>query len=280
LTAETGGLTQRQRIEAAVYDARAQAADLLVDAELRVDPRTPPYPNDEHIDFLSFGLERLGCVDGLRILEVGSGSGELAVYLAHQGARVLGVDVSDANVRLARRRAEVNGVAGRTEFRAEPAEDIVEPEGSFDAIIGNQVLHHFDLKDALPKLCRLLRPGGRAIFCEPVLLLPEPLRRLRESRFGIRVLPRRVDTPTERSISLDDVSLVRRIFPENALYPFQLFTRLQNFLPLGARTLAALGRVDRFLLRRVAPVRWLCRFLVIEVARDAPVVPPAGWVLL
>ena len=271
----------RHLVEAAVYDARArETSAMLRDEDLRVDPKVPPYPNDEHIDFLSFGLARLGPVADLSVLEVGSGAGELSVYLALQGAHVRGIDVSEENVRLARRRAFVNGVVERTDFRALPIEELAEPDGTYDLVIGNQVLHHFDLARALPNVRRLLADGGRAIFCEPVLLIPEPLRRVRESPIGTRILPRRVDTPTERSISLSDVALIVGTFPDVALYPFQLTTRVQNFIPLGRTPLGALSRLDRFLLRRVSPVRSLCRFLVIEVARDRAVVPPEGSIRL
>lgn len=275
------GTRHRHRVEAAIYDARArETSATLRDEDLRLDATVPPYPNDEHVDFLSFGLARLGPVTDLSVLEVGSGGGELSVYLALQGARVRGIDVSEENVRLARRRAAVNGVAGRTDFRASPIEELDEPDGTYDIVIGNQVLHHFDLPRALPNLRRLLVNGGRAIFCEPVLLLPEPLRRIRESAVGTRILPRRVDTPTERSISLRDVALIAETFPNLALYPFQLTTRIQNFIPLGPTPLGILSRLDRFLLRRVSAVRSLCRFLVIEVARGSAVVPPEGSVRL
>ncbi len=271
----------RHRVEAEIYDARAREAFArLRDEDLRVDPAIPPYPNDEHVDFLTFGLARLGDVSGRSILEVGSGGGELSVYLALQGARVSGIDVSEANVRLAARRAAVNGVGNRVRFRASPIESLDDADESYDIVIGNQVLHHFDLPNALPNVRRLLRKGGRAIFCEPVLLIPESVRRVRESGLGTRILPRRVDTPTERSISVGDVRLVRETFPDSAFYPFQLLTRVQNFVPVPERLLALLSRADRLLLRYVAPVRTLCRFLVIEVARDRAVTPADGSVRL
>ena len=46
-------LTERQRVEASVYDARVRAALASVsDADLAVDADVPPYPNREHVDFL------------------------------------------------------------------------------------------------------------------------------------------------------------------------------------------------------------------------------------
>ena len=259
-------LSERQRIEAAVYDERVRASlAALSDDDLRVSAAQPPYPNREHIDFLDFTLSRLGPLSRARVLEVGFGTGALSVYLALQGAMVTGIDVSAETVAVARRRAEVNGVADRTDFRAVPIEGLDDPTGTYDAIIGNQVLHHFELDVAMPNIGRLLRPGGRALFCEPVMLLPDWTRSLRGSRVVTRFAPRRVDTPTERSVSPRDVRAIRHTFPAVRLHPFQLLARLQNFVALGDRAFAALEGVDRILLR-IPALRGLCRFVVFEVA--------------
>lgn len=261
-------LSERQRIEAAVYDERVRASlDAISDADLLVSAAAPPYPNREHVDFLDFALSRLGPIDGARILEVGSGTGALSVYLALRGAMVTGIDVSAETVGVAQRRANVNGVGEQTDFRAVPIEQLRDPDGTYDAIIGNQVLHHFELDEAMPNIGRLLKPGGRALFCEPVMLLPDWVRTVRGSRIVTRFVPRRVDTPTERSVSPRDVRAIRRTFPDVRLHPFQLLARLQNFTDLGDRMFAVLERIDRVLLR-VPALRGLSRFVVFEVAAD------------
>ncbi len=261
--------TDRQRTEASVYNARvrAQLADLH-DQDLRVDPHVPPFPNVEHVDFLSFALSRLPSPVGARVLEVGSGPGTLSVYMALQGAHVTGVDVSEENVALARRRAAVNGVSERTDFRVVPIEQFDDPAETYDFIIGNQVLHHFELDQAMPNIRRLLKPGGRGVFCEPVLLLPAPLRRLRDQPLVKRVLPKRVDTPTERSVSLEDLAIIRNAFANLRVHPFQLLARARNFVTLSDTAISRLARIDAWLLTHVAALRPLCRFVVLETIRE------------
>jgi 2-polyprenyl-3-methyl-5-hydroxy-6-metoxy-1,4-benzoquinol methylase len=274
MTTDGMALTERQRVEANVYDTRVRETMALIrDADLLIDRDRPPFPNREHVHFLSFALERIGELSGARVLEVGSGTGALSVYLALRGASVTGIDISEENCRLARRRAAVNGVSDRVQFIAVPIEQLEGASGSYDAIIGNQVLHHFELPVAMPNIGRLLRPGGRALFCEPVLLLPDSLRRLRDSGAVKRVAPKKVDTPTERSVSMQDVATIRRTFPGVALHPFQLLARLQNFVDLPDGIFTALERLDRWLLR-VPGVSRLCRFVVFEVT-GAPA-PAAG----
>lgn len=263
-------LTQRQQIEADFYNARALETSCPGDAELRIDPGVLPFPNHEHTDFLTAAFEALGNVRSSHVLELGCGSGTISVYLALQGATALGIDVSDQTLEIARRRAMVNGVNGSVEFRAVPAERLEVADGTFDRVIGNQVLHHFDLASALPNIRRMLKPGGRAVFCEPVLLVPEALRNLRDSGPVTRIFPRRVDTPTERSLSLSDIQLIARELPGARVRPFQVLTRIQNFVPLSAQWFNRLSSLDRLLLRELRVARFLCRFVVITYTRPQP----------
>jgi len=79
--------------------------------------------------------ENLHDVDGLRVLDLGTGSGILAILASKLGARsVVATDVSERAIRIARRNAEINHV--EIDFRAgdlfEPVEDEL-----FDLIISN-----------------------------------------------------------------------------------------------------------------------------------------------
>jgi 2-polyprenyl-3-methyl-5-hydroxy-6-metoxy-1,4-benzoquinol methylase len=264
----------RQQHEAEVYDARA--ADLsgtLHDADLKVDPTRPPYPNREHVEFLDFVFGRLGDPAGKRVLEVGCGSGNLSTYLALRGARAVGIDVSDGMLALARRRAEVNGVSDRVELVGMPIEDLDHPDGSYDAVIANQVLHHLDLPRAMPNIARLIGASGVALFVEPVLFLPEWVRTVRYSGIVTRVFPARTDTPDERSIDGRDLAGIRSAFGASEVHPFQLTTRLQNFVELSDRTFARLEALDRKLLAHVPGATRLTRYVVL-VCQAAATQPP------
>lgn len=260
--------THRHDHEAEVYDARAE--ELLAtrtDEHFRVGSDLPPYPNREHVEFLDFALEQIQPVAGKRILEVGSGPGELATWLALQGAEVLAIDVSRGNVDLGRRRARVNGVDDRAVFRHVPVETLDEPDGSFDVVIGNQVLHHVELTEAMPNIHRMLAPGGQAVFCEPVLFLPEGARRLRNHEWVTAIFPSRADTPDERSVSLSDLDVILASFDRGTWRPFQLTCRLQNFVHLSDSWFSRLSDLDRMLLRNVRPARRLARYVVTVLER-------------
>lgn len=269
--------TLRQQHEREVYDARAAELDsAITDDELRVDASSPPYPNREHVRFLDFMFAQAGELAGKRVLEVGCGTGNLSTYMALRGARTVGVDVSAGMLELARRRARVNGVADRTTFLVQPVEDLDEPDGSFDVVIANQVLHHLDLPRAMPNIARLLSQDGCALFAEPVLLLPEWVRTARYSTPVLRVFPARTDTPDERSIDLRDLDLIRSAFAQSSVHPFQAFARLQNFVDLSDPAFHRLQRFDEALLTRVSGSRRLARYVVLVLRGRAAATAQVG----
>lgn len=256
--------TTRQRNEAEVYDARAaQFLATIPDEELVVAPAHIPYPNREHVAFLDDMFERMGPLDGIRTLEVGCGSGTLSTYLALHGARPTGVDVSSGMLALAAKRATINGVGDRVTFVASPIETLDLPDGSFDVIFANQVLHHLDLPRAMPNIRRLLAPGGQAIFIEPVLFVPEWMRSVRYSRAVTHFFPSRADTPDERSLDLADIRRIRATFERSEMIEFQLLTRLQNFVELSDRWFTRIEGWDAFLLRQIPLTRRWCRYVVL-----------------
>jgi ubiquinone/menaquinone biosynthesis C-methylase UbiE len=92
-----------------------------------------------------------------RVLEVGSGRGELAQRILHETrAEVVAVDQSERMVELACAR----GVDARLgDVQALPFED-----GRFDCAVAAWMLYHvLDLDRGLAELARVLRPGGRLV---------------------------------------------------------------------------------------------------------------------
>jgi SAM-dependent methyltransferase len=181
---------------------------------------------------------------GLTVLEYGCGEGESAIELADHGAIVRGIDISNRRVERARELA-----AGRKNvaFDVMTAEELSFEDDSFDVICGMSVLHHLNLERALAEVARTLKPGGEAIFLEP--LGHNPLINL------YRRLTPRFRTPYEHPLVMRDLELARRHFGSvdaeffhlTSLFavPFRRFA----FFP---HVLSALDRLDRGLFT-VAP---------------------------
>lgn len=104
-------------------------------------------------------LQALGIgLPGQRLLDLGTGTGLIARRLARQGARVAGIDIAAGQLAEARRLAAAEGLP--VEFREAPAEDPPFADASFDAVTANQCWLYFDKARLLPRLRRLLAPGG------------------------------------------------------------------------------------------------------------------------
>lgn len=104
-------------------------------------------------------------------LEVACGSGGPARYLAQQSdCRVCGIDVNEHAVAVATRQSQA--AQGAVSFmRADANESLPFGNGEFDAILCIDSMNHFPNRlSVLWEWHRVLRPGGRAVFTDPVVV--------------------------------------------------------------------------------------------------------------
>lgn len=112
--------------------------------------------------------ERLALTEGESLLDVGCGPGPVVIDLSSAVAptgSALGVDVSDAMVSEARRRAAEAGAA--VEFQVADALSLPVATGTIDACRSERMLQWVsDIEGAAGEIVRVLRPGGRLVLTD------------------------------------------------------------------------------------------------------------------
>jgi ubiquinone/menaquinone biosynthesis C-methylase UbiE len=133
--------------------------------ELHRQPRfCPIYPSDRVVawTFRMFARSRGG---EFRILDLGSGAGRHAIFLAREGYQSFACDFSSAGIEELKRRAEEDQLHVETEVCE--ADALKYPDGFFDAVICYGVLYYLPYKryqKAVKEIQRVLKPSGKAFI--------------------------------------------------------------------------------------------------------------------
>jgi ubiquinone/menaquinone biosynthesis C-methylase UbiE len=122
---------------------------------------------ERYHDLLDLVVVRCQVRAGDRVLDIGTGTGELARRFAqNRGCRVTGLDPSEVMIEAARRKAS-DGLWGEVSFQVADAPflEITYPDGAFDAVASTQAFHHLHERHkaaAVREMARVLRSPGTA----------------------------------------------------------------------------------------------------------------------
>ena len=178
---------------AAPDGANADPAELAKFDELASrwwDPRGEFAPL-HRINPLRLGwIEARAPLAGRRVLDVGCGGGLLAEAMAGRGAEVLGIDLAEASLSVARLHALESGAA--PEYRAISAEDCAaEMPGAFDVVTCLEMLEHVpDPASVIAACARLVKPGGQVFFSTLNRNAKSRLFAIVGAEYVLRLLPR------------------------------------------------------------------------------------------
>jgi len=125
------------------------------------------------------------------VVDVGFGFAEQDIYWTRRFAprRIIGVNITSEQVRLARARVRELGLEERIDLREGSATSTGLPDACCDVVTAVECAFHFDTRELFfAEAARLLRPGGRLVLADsiPIGPVPDPWRRpLRALLFGI-----------------------------------------------------------------------------------------------
>jgi len=214
---------------------------------------------------------QLGVIEGKRILEIGTGLGEGAVYLSMKGAEVIATDVSEQMLDIAKQVAELHHV--KLETRIQISERLSEINDlSIDVVYAANVLHHSEINRVMEEVNRVLKPGGIFASWDPLSYNPlinayrimarslhtdgeKPL-----NRKAIRQISSNFESVEIRHFWLTANALFLKFFFVDRLSPAKhRYWKLVVERRESNRTLLQVAhRLDRRLLSLFPPLKWLC----------------------
>ncbi len=152
------------------------------------------------------------------VLEFGCGPNSYGALSGASGATVAGIYISPVAIgEYNKNRARYPGLKGAGCVMN--AESLAFRDGTFDLVSGIAILHHLDLEKTYRELARALKPGGKAIFMEP--MGHNPLIN------AYRNLTPQLRTEDEHPLMVSDLKVARRYFGDVQVVAF-------NMLALGA----------------------------------------------
>ena len=116
------------------------------------------YPKEFYQKIIDRGL----CIEGQKVLDLGTGTGVLPRNMYRYGAKWTGADISPEQIEQAKRLSEAENMD--IDFQAVSTEDIDFPKESFDVITACQCFWYSDHERVMPKLAELLKLDGKLLI--------------------------------------------------------------------------------------------------------------------
>lgn len=263
-------LTDRQKREKEYYDQYAGSFDLNREVDFSPVVSKEKRPWNSYWSVYHLAAENFK--PNALLLDFGSGPGDNALRFAKIGYKVEGFDISESNVAVSHMVFEKNGFSGQGNFQVSPAETLPYPDNHFDFIAGIDILHHIDIAKSIAECRRVLKPGGIAIFREP---LEVPLLDLIRNTWLVKLFaPKKKSfelhiTEDERKLNQTDIAVVGKIFPNQVLKRYFLLARFDKFLREGSDPQPSLlEKIDHFLMTKIPALKYLGGVVIFVLKKD------------
>ncbi len=182
------------------------------------------------------------------ILDYGCGNGVHSIFLAKLGKKVIGIDLSQKAISLAKKKIKINNLEEKTDFLVMDCESLGFPDNHFDVIFDGGTFSSLDLEKALPELSRVLKEDGLLVGIET--LGHNPLTNLK--RKVNKKVGKRTEWAVEHIVKMEDFKKANNYFEKVENHYFHLmswivfpFLRFPGFIYL----LRFLEGIEKILLK-------------------------------
>lgn len=197
---------------------------------------------------------------GRKVLEYGCGVSDALSKISPLAVELVGIDISEEAVLQSRKKALDDGLEN-CRFAVMNAEQLeFEPE-SFDVVFGYGIIHHLDLNKAYSEIARVLRPGGKAFFMEP--LGHNPIINL------YRRFTPSMRTPDEHPLLRKDLKCSQLFFKQVHISYYHLFTLFA--VPFRRHAIfgslfKGLSALDKMVFQYIPGAKYLAWYTIIELS--------------
>jgi len=241
-------LTERQKRESEYYNIYTNKLDV---ENVDFDPVDGIQKRPWNSYWYVYDLVRMYYnKDKNKLLDFGCGWGETSVRFAKIGYEVYGFDISEGNLKVAKKLTRKYGFQNQVEFSLQIAENLNYPSGYFDIIVGFDILHHVNIKSAILECKRILKDGGVAIFREPVEV--PIIDYIRNTKIIKYIIPNEKNfnvsehiTQDERKLNKEDSEIIKNVFPDIKEEKFCFLSRFDRYFRKYYRRSSPLEIIDR-----------------------------------
>jgi len=207
-------------------------------------------------------IEKIGDLTGKKAVDFGCGNGWQTKLLVDKGAQVWAFDISDEAVKKTKQMSIRHNIEDRIHVEQMAAESLKYKDNEFDIVLGNAILHHLDIDIASKEIHRVLKPGGKAYFLEP--LGYNPLINL------FRKLTPNMRTKDEEPLRLEHFDIIQERFAgfeHEEYYLTVLVAFFWYFIfrqdNLFMKSVHFMNRLDRVLLRAAPCLKKYCWYSIL-----------------
>jgi len=173
------------------------------------------------IDFVDSIEKELFPLGGKTILDVGCGKGGVLISCALRGAKAVGFDIDEEEVKIAKLRAKAYGIEHNVSIFIGNAENMPFSDNSFNVVIATSVFEHVkNLKKVIKEMVRVTKLGGFCCTTTPNPLFP---REAHYKVFYIPYLPKKIG-----KIYLIIRGVHSDFFMKNVMYPYPSVSKIEK----------------------------------------------------